>query len=49
MHAVKLGAECRNPNGEVKAKTEGAKRICNRIGRIISTKQISPPTRAPRD
>jgi hypothetical protein len=36
--------ECRDPNGEVRARTEGVEGVCNPIGRTtISTNQTPPP------
>jgi hypothetical protein len=49
MHAAKHQTECGNPNGEVRARTEGAKAVSNPIGiTTISTNQ-TPHSIAPRD
>jgi hypothetical protein len=46
MHAAKQRTEHGDPNGEVRARSEGTEGICNPIGRTaISTNQ--PPLKLP--
>jgi hypothetical protein len=50
LYTTKHLTESRDPNGKVRAKTEGAERVCNLIGRTtISINQTPPLLRAPRD
>jgi len=51
MYTAKQQTEHGDPNGEIRARTEGAEEICNSIGRTtISTNQIPDPhLKAPRD
>jgi hypothetical protein len=42
MLAAKHQTEPGDPSGEIRGRTEGAKGVCNPIGRTISTNQNPP-------
>jgi len=44
MQASKLWRECRDPNGEVRAKTIGAKEVCNAFIVVEKTTILSNQT-----
>jgi hypothetical protein len=47
MHTTKHLTELGEPNGEVKARTEGAEGVCNPIGRTLLLNNHIP--KAPKD
>jgi hypothetical protein len=49
MHIVNHQTEPGDPNGGIRERTEGAERVCNPIGRTISTNQTSLPRQSSRD